>query len=76
MMSEINKKIQALCEASGYDDPLAMLEEQSMDSVNDGICMMIGCDYTTQVEPDNNKGWCEVCEKPTVCSISMLMGVM
>jgi len=41
-----------------------------------GICMNPGCDYTTQVEPDSNSGWCEICETNTVASGFILLGVI
>ena len=36
---------------------------------NTGICLSIGCDYTTdEIEPDETSKYCEVCHKNTVCA--------
>ena len=44
------------------------------DSIAMGGCS--DCGYTTTVEPDQDKGWCEECETNTVSSIHCLLGVM
>tara|TARA_R110000744_G_scaffold196160_1_gene315353 strand:- start:15728 stop:15961 length:234 start_codon:yes stop_codon:yes gene_type:complete len=44
------------------------------DSVAMGGCK--SCGYTTNVEPDQDEGWCEECETSTVVSIHCLIGVM
>lgn len=44
------------------------------DSVSMGGCK--SCGYTTNVEPDQDQGWCEECETSTVVSIHCLLGVM
>lgn len=69
-------KLQELASIEGFDDPIEMLEEAVMDSVCPGICMNAGCDYTTEVEPDQSRGWCEICETPTVKSAMMLGGII
>ena len=53
-----------------------MLRQVVFDSVSPGICMNPGCDYTTDVEPDQDQGWCEVCDTTTVMSASRLAGVI
>jgi hypothetical protein len=53
-----------------------MLEEGTIDSVAYGICTNPGCDYTTTVEPDQSKGFCEVCGTPTVKSCLVLAGII
>ena len=40
------------------------------------ICMNEGCDYTTDMEPDQDQGWCEVCGTNTVASAAILAGVI
>jgi len=73
---------------ANYDDKLstlaryeglsvdALLEACAMDSVSPGICRKPGCNYSTEVEPDQGAGWCEVCETPTVVSALLLAGVV
>ncbi len=73
---------------ANYDDKLstlaryealslhALLEARATDSVSPGICRRPGCSYSTEVEPDQGAGWCEVCETPTVVSALRLAGVV
>ena len=70
------EKLQTLAESEGYDDPMDMIEACAMDSVNPGICMNEGCDYTTEVEPDSDSGYCEECGTNSVKSASMLYGII
>jgi len=53
-----------------------LLEEATFDSVCMGICKNKDCDYTAEVEPDQDKGWCEECNTNTVVSPLMLAGII
>lgn len=53
-----------------------MLEQGMMDGVCAAICTAPDCDYTTDMEPDQTRGWCEVCNKNTVASALVLAGVI
>jgi hypothetical protein len=44
------------------------IERYALDDVSPGICMNPGCLYTTEVEPDQRQGWCEVCGTTSVRS--------
>ena len=68
-------KITQLAESEGMTVD-ELLEEASFDSVVIGICTNKGCDYTTEVEPDQDQGWCECCETNTVASPLILLGVI
>jgi len=72
-MSE--KKINKLCEIEGQTTE-ELLSAALMDGVCKGICMNEDCDYTTNTEPDQDRGYCEVCGTNTVQSICILMGVI
>ena len=68
-------KLRTLLRVEGMTlDDLARLAV--CDSVIPGICSNPGCDYTTGVEPDQQSGWCEVCETQTVVSGAVLMGII
>jgi hypothetical protein len=69
-------KLQTLCEIEGFADELELGEAFVADSVCPGICMNPGCDYTTEVEPDQTRGWCEICGTNTVKSGFILMGII
>ncbi len=53
-----------------------MLGGAVIDSVTPGICMNLGCEYTTEVEPDQDKGYCEACDSQTVQSALVLAGII
>lgn len=69
-------KLNELLEAEGWEDELDFAEHAIMDSVCPGICMNPDCDYTTEVEPDCDDGYCEVCGTNTVRSGLSLMGIV
>lgn len=67
-------KVQSLLDAEGMKES-EFLEAFAFDSVIPGICMTEGCDYTSDVEPDQDRGWCEECNKPTVkCGLMLMIG--
>jgi len=62
-------------------DDLAKIEGQSIeelltlatfDSVAKGICVNPSCNYTIDVEPDQQEGYCEECGTNTVKSCLVL----
>ena len=69
-------KLRALCAAEGFGSIDAMLEAATFDSVSPGICVKPDCDGTTEVEPDQDRGWCEVCGGNTVASALVLAGII
>jgi hypothetical protein len=69
-------KLAQLVESEGYDTLEDLLQAVITDSVSPGICMTEGCSYTTEVEPDQREGWCEVCDKGTVASALVLAEII
>jgi predicted Zn-ribbon and HTH transcriptional regulator len=63
-----------LMEAEGYDT----LEELARDAIMDvrapGICT--ACGYTTEMEPDQQAGYCEECQTNTVKAGLILAGLI
>lgn len=63
-----------LMKAEGYNT----LEELARDAIMDirapGICT--ACGYTTEMEPDQTAGYCEVCETNTVKAGLILAGMI
>jgi hypothetical protein len=53
-----------------------IIESVFVDSVCPAICMNDGCDYTTDMEPDQDRGFCEVCETNSVASALILAGLI
>jgi hypothetical protein len=70
------QKLQKLIELEGYEDDVALIADAAMDSVCPAICMNDGCDYTTGMEPDQDRGWCEVCGTNSVKSALRLAGII
>ena len=70
------EKLEKLAEIEGYSNYMDMLGEATNDSIAKGICTNVGCDYTTDVEPDSDGGWCEECNANTVHSCLILAGVI
>jgi hypothetical protein len=69
-------KLDELVEAEGFDSVDEMLEAAIGDSVSPAICLNDGCDYTTEMEPDQDRGFCEACGTNTVASALILAGII
>ena len=65
------KKLEALAKVEGLTVE-EMLEQAVFDSVAKGICSEPGCNYTNEVEPDQDQGHCEKCGGQTVTSCLVL----
>lgn len=70
------EKLDKLAELEGFGDGEELAEHFALPGVVPGICMNEGCDYTTDVEPDQQHGWCECCDSKTVKSCLVLAGWM
>lgn len=68
-------KLDELLEIEGLDFESAM-EQYGLESVVPGICMNPDCTYTTDVEPDCTKGYCEDCGTQSISSLNILMGII
>lgn len=75
-MSNYTEKLAQLTDHFGYIDEMAMLEYAAIDSVVPGICLNDGCDYSTDVDPNQERGWCETCETNTVMSCLILADII
>jgi hypothetical protein len=72
-----NLKLAKLAEIEGKEVD-TLLEDSILESVVPGICCNPDeeCDYSCEVEPDQDKGWCENCRKNTVKSVLILVGLI
>ena len=68
--SERQAHLTALAEAEGFASTEAMLEAAVIDSVSPAIC--IDCGLTTEMEPDQDRGYCESCGQNKVVSAFIL----
>lgn len=69
-------KLETLAKSEGYTTVNQFLMARALDSVVPGICVRPDCDLTTEVEPDQDRGWCESCEANTVKSGCILAGII
>lgn len=72
----MSSKLETLAEIEGYEDVHAMLEAATFDSVAPCICTNPGCDYSEDLEPDQDSGWCPDCNTHTLKSCLMLAGII
>jgi hypothetical protein len=68
--------LDVLAHIEGYDSSAEMLEEKGLDSVVPAICTTPGCSYTTSMEPDQDKGFCDECKTNSVKSCLILAGII
>ena len=69
-------KLMKLCDLEGYKRLDELLQASVTDSICPSICMTEGCDYTTEMEPDQDAGYCEECGGNTVTSALVLAGLI
>jgi hypothetical protein len=69
-------KLHTLSDDFGFHDPIDMVESYQCEGLMPAICMTKGCDYSTEYEPDQRKGWCESCSTNTVVSAAVLLGII
>jgi hypothetical protein len=46
------------------------------DAVSPAICMNEGCDFTCEMEPDQDAGYCEECHTNTMKAAPVLAGLI
>ena len=69
-------KLQKLLEIEGYTNRTELLTANIIDSVCPAICMNEGCNYVCEMEPDQDRGWCEECHTNSMKSALVLAGVI
>ena len=69
-------KLQKLLESEGYTNLTELLTANITDSVCPAICMNEGCNYVCEMEPDQDRGWCEECHTNSMKSALVLAGVI
>ena len=68
------QKLDELIQIEGYSNTRDWLNDNMLSGTVEGICITKDCDYTTPVEPDQGRGFCEVCRTRTVKSGLVLAG--
>ena len=81
MLNNLQKrqKLRKLAKIEGCETVTELLELSPRDAVSPAICCNpdnLECDYSTEMEPDQNQGWCEECDKGTMQSALILAGLI
>jgi hypothetical protein len=75
-MATRKAKLVKLLAIEGYASTEAFAEAFVSDSVCPAICMDDDCDHTTELEPDQDQGYCDECHTNTMTSGLLLMGLV
>jgi hypothetical protein len=72
-------KLKKLVEIEGFENETELFVAAAADSVCPAICCNPDnpdCDYTAEMEPDQDRGWCEMCDKGTLVAALVLGGII
>ena len=76
----MKSKLKTLMYIEGYTDLYEFIEEECMGfGMRVGvpaICKNPDCDYSADMEPDQDRGWCENCQDNTLVSALILAGII
>jgi hypothetical protein len=76
VLSLDQQKLAKLVEIEGYDSADELFEAVFSDAVSPAICMNEGCDFTCEMEPDQDAGYCEECHTNTMKAAPVLAGII
>lgn len=71
-LTERREKLLKLARIAGLPNVPDLLERAAYELTAPGICINEGCDYSCDVERDQDRGWCEACGAGTVKSALVL----
>ena len=69
-------KLRKLMTIEGYVSVVEMFKGIVLDSVSPAICCNEDCDYTAEMEPDQDRGWCDECGTNSMKSGLVLGGLI
>jgi hypothetical protein len=69
-------KLAKLVEIEGYNSIDELMEAVFSDAVSPAICVNVGCDFTCEMEPDQDAGYCEECHTNTMTAAPVLAGLI
>ncbi|MEY9748852.1 hypothetical protein ABIF65_008226 [Bradyrhizobium japonicum] len=70
------QKLVTLCDQRGFQDLDDLLLVALLKDASPAICMTEGCNNTTDMEPDQDQGFCEACGGNTIISALVLAGLI
>jgi hypothetical protein len=69
-------KLTTLMKIEGYDSIEELAQTILSDYVSPAICMNEDCDFTCEMEPDQDAGFCEECRTNSMQSALILAGLI
>ena len=69
-------KLTKLLEIEGYESVEDLIEVVFSDSVSPAIYMNEDCNFTCEMEPDQDAGYCEECHTNTMTAAPVLAGLI
>jgi hypothetical protein len=69
-------KLAKLLEIEGYERIEDLIEAVFSDAVSPAICMNEDCNFTCEMEPDQDAGYCEECHTNTMTAAPILAGII
>ena len=69
-------KLADLAALEGFAEPIDLVEAYATDSIVPAICTKRHCDASADLEPDQDRGFCETCGTHTMQSALILAGMI
>jgi hypothetical protein len=69
-------KLAKLIEIEGYDGVEDLAQAVLSDAVSPAICMNEDCNFTCEMEPDQDAGYCEECHTNSMKAALVLAGLI
>jgi hypothetical protein len=73
---EARAKLARLLEIEGYETVKELASVILSDSVSPAICVNEDCNFTCEMEPDQDAGYCEECRTNSMQSALILAGLI
>lgn len=70
------EKLAKLIAIEGYESIEELARAVLSDSVSPAICMNDGCNFTCEMEPDQDAGYCEECHTNSMHAALILAGLI
>ena len=74
--AERRVKLTKVMEIEGYDSIEELAQAILSDFVSPAICMNEDCNFTCEMEPDQDAGYCEECRTNSMHSALILAGLI
>jgi hypothetical protein len=72
-----NESLELLAAQYGYESGMDLIAHHAMESVVPAICANLDCDeYSSDLEPDCENGFCDYCGESSMDSCMVLAGII